>query len=131
MNIKEPKLRDFPKMEARMEHRKHQRIELKNYCVDAADGGGFFQGVIGDVSKFGVSLRGLSTRINLGTRQLTIVVSGQGHNFRMNVRPRWMKKDGASKTVGAEILNPPWGWTEFVISLEPKVEQDVWASVTL
>jgi hypothetical protein len=124
-------LRDFCKMEAWMEHRKHQRIELKHYCVDAADGGGFFQGVVGDVSKFGLSLLGLSTRINLGAKKMTIVVSGQGNNFRMNIRPRWTKTDGASKSIGAEILDPPWGWTEFVMSLEPQVDQDVWASVTL
>jgi hypothetical protein len=118
-------------MEAWMEHRKHQRIELKNYCVDAADGGGFFQGGVGDVSKFGVSLLGLSPRINVGAKKMTIVVSGQGNNFRMNVRPRWTKTDGASKSIGAEILNPSLGWTVFVMSLEPKGEQDVWASVTL
>lgn len=114
-----------------MEHRNYQRIELKNYSVDAADGRGFFQGAVSDVSRFGVCLMGLSPRINADAKRMTIVIGGQGKNFKMNIRPRWTMSDGVSKSVGAEILNPPWGWTEFVMSREPKVDQDVWASVAV
>jgi len=114
-----------------MEHRNYQRIALENYCVDAADGKGFFQGAVSDVSRFGVCLMGFSTRINVGAKRMTIVVSGQGKNFKMNIRPRWTMTDGVSKSVGAEILNPPWGWTEFVMNCEPKVDQDVWATVAI
>ncbi len=62
---------------------------------------------------------------------MTVVVSGQGKNFRMNIRPRWTKTDGVSKSIGAEILNPPWEWTEFVMSREPKVDHDAWATVAM
>ena len=114
-----------------MEHRNHQRITLKDYSVDAADGRGFFQGTMSDISRFGVCLMGFPAKINATAKKMTIIVSGQGKNFRMNIRPRWTMTDGSSKTIGAEILNPPWGWTEFVMSYEPKEDQDVWASVTL
>jgi hypothetical protein len=114
-----------------MEHRNYHRIALKNFSVDAADGRGFFQGAVSDISRFGVCLMGLPPRINSAAKRMTIIVSGQGKNFRMNVRPRWTMTDGVSKTVGAEILSPPWGWTEFVMSHEPRVDQDAWASVTM
>lgn len=114
-----------------MDHRHYQRIELKNFSVDASDGRGFFQGAVNNVSRFGVCLKGLSKRIDAGSKFMTIVISGQGRNFKIKIRPRWTMTDGVSKSVGAEILNPPWGWTEFVVSREPKVDQDVWATITL
>ena len=115
-----------------MDKRNHPRIDLNNLFVDASDGVGFFQGVVSDVSRFGVCVSDLPKRLDGRAKKMTIIVNGQGHNFKMNVRPRWSSNNGASKSVGVEILNPPWGWTEFVMGLEPKMEHDdVWASVSL
>lgn len=114
-----------------MEHREFQRIELKNFCVDAADGKGFFQGEVSNVSRSGVCLKGFSKKADATVKLMTIIVSGQGKNFRMNIRPRWTSTDGASKSVGAEILNVPWGWVESIKFREPKEDQDVWATVVI
>lgn len=114
-----------------MEHRNFERIELNGYRVDAADGRGFFQGMVTNVSRSGLCLNGLSKRIDSGVKLMTVVVSGQGKNFKMNIRPRWTKSDDASKSIGASILNPSWGWTEFVMSREPEVEKDIWDTVVI
>lgn len=117
--------------EEKMEKRNHPRIAIKNLSVDASDGVGFFQGMIADASRFGVCVMGLPKKMNGSAKKMTIIVNGKGHNFKMNVRPKWTTTDGVSKFVGAEILNPPWGWTEFIMNHEPKIEDDVWGVVRM
>jgi hypothetical protein len=113
-----------------MERRKYQRMTIENLSVDVSDGVGFFPGVVSDVSRFGMSIADLPMRLNGDAKKMTVVVSGQGRHFKMNVRPRWSTKDGLRKSVGAEITNAPWGWTEFVMNVEP-VFHDVWGEVRL
>jgi len=38
---------------------------------------------------------------------------------------------GARKSLGVEIMDVPWGWTEFVMNFEPAIENDVWGEVRL
>ncbi len=47
-----------------MKQRNHPRLEIKNLSVDASDGVGFFQGMISDVSRFGVCLTDLPKKLN-------------------------------------------------------------------
>lgn len=114
-----------------MEKRNHQRIAIKNLFVDASDGVGFFHGVISDASRFGVCVTDLQKKMDGNVKRMTVIVSGQGRHFKMNVRPKWSTYDGISKSIGAEILNAPWGWTEFIMKFEPKEEDDVWGVVNL
>ena len=114
-----------------MERRKYQRIAMENLSVDVSDGIGFFPGVVSDVSRFGISIADLPMRLNGDVKKMTVVVSGQGGHFKMNIRPRWSAKDGLRKSVGAEITNAPWGWTEFVMNFEPVFHGDVWGEVRL
>jgi len=109
-----------------MEKRRYQRISIKNLSVDASDGVSFFKGVISDVSSVGVCMTDLSKKLDGKVRMITVIVSGQGRNFKMKVRPKWSTYDGVNKSIGAEILNPPWGWVEFVMKFEPTLHNDVW-----
>jgi len=113
-----------------MEKRRHPRIALKNLCVDVSDGVGFFTGTISDFSRFGFCMTDLPKRLNGKVNKMIVVISGQGKNFKMNVVPRWSADNNPTKSVGAEILNAPWSWTEFAMKYEP-VDQDkcVWDSV--
>ena len=114
-----------------MDKRNHPRIAMTSLHVDASDGNGFFEGIIADISRFGVSIKGFPEKLNERTKKLIIVISGQGQNFKMNVKPKWSTTDGISKSVGAEILSPPWGWTEFVMNYEPRIDNDVWDGLKL
>lgn len=111
-----------------MEKRSYPRIGLKNLTVDACDGFGFYVGMISDISRFGLCLTGLSLKLDGGAKKMTVIVSGEGRKFKMNIRPRWSISDNNSKTVGAQILDAPWSWTEFVMDFEPRGKDEVWMS---
>ncbi len=104
---------------------------MDNISVDVSDGIGVFQGFISNVSRFGIQMNDLPKRINAGTKKMTVVVSGTKSNFKMKVVPRWQAIEDARKSVGAEIINAPWSWTEFVMEHEPVQEKGVWDEIHL
>lgn len=113
-----------------MEKRKHQRMEVKNLWADVSDGKGFFSGTVSDLSRFGLCMSDLPGKFDNNSQRISIVISGQGKNFKMLVRPRWSQKEANQKCVGVEIMNAPWGWTEFVMNFEP-APPDVWAEINI
>ncbi len=114
-----------------MGNRVYLRMDVQGLKGDISDGAGFFPGVITDVSRFGMCMAELPTRVNVKTKRMTLVVSGLGKNFKMIVRPRWSENMGRRKMVGFEILNTPWEWTDFVMNLEPREEQNIWDVINL
>lgn len=112
-----------------MEKRRHQRIEIKNFWADVSDGKGFFSGVVTNLSRFGLGMTDLPAKLDSNQR-LSIVISGHGRNFKMLVKPRWAQKESMQKSVGVEIMNAPWGWTEFIMQMETPPD-DVWGEITL
>ncbi len=109
-----------------MGNRVYQRLEVKGISADLSDGKGFFPGVVSDVSRFGVGMTDLPKRINENTRRMTVVISGNGKNFKMLVKPRWAESVGRRKIMGFEIINTPFEWTDFIMKLEPRKERDGW-----
>ena len=98
---------------------------MGNLPIDVADGSGFFQGVVSDISRSGLCMTDLSERLDGDVEKLTVVVSGKEASFRMNVRPRWYTYGGVTKTIGVEVINAPLGWMEFVLDVEPVFHQDL------
>jgi hypothetical protein len=103
-----------------MEKRIHPRIPLRNLSVDASDGFGFSQGRIADVSRLGLCMTDLPDSLNGQVNKMIAIIRGQGKNFKMTVRPKWSTTDGASQSVGVEIVNPSGDWMEFIRRFEPK-----------
>ena len=97
-------------------------MRIRNLAVDASDGVGFLQGAVVDASRFGICVTDLQRRKGGPPAKMTFIVSGQGENFKMTVRPRWSFIQGAGKSVGAEIIDPPRGWTEFIMKFEPTTQ---------
>lgn len=114
-----------------MENRSYPRIALNDLTVDACDGFGFYVGMISDISRFGLCLTGFSLKLDERVMKMTVIVSGEGKKFKMNIRPRWSISDNHSKTVGAQILDAPWSWTEFVMDFEPQVRDKFWRSAAI
>jgi hypothetical protein len=114
-----------------MEKRQHLRIAMESLSVDVADGVGFFQGAVSDVSRFGVCMTDLPKRLNGDATKMTIVISGKSGHFKMNVRPRWYTHGGVRKSVGVEIIDAAPDWREFVMSFEPVLQKDVWGEIRL
>ena len=113
-----------------MEKRRHQRVEVDNLNVDISDGMGFFTGTISDISRFGLKVENVPKRLNDSVKQLSIVISGKGQHFKVKARPRWTVRQPISKSVGIEIVQAPFGWTEFVMNFEP-AKDDVWGEIQL
>jgi hypothetical protein len=107
-----------------VEKRKYQRIEMDSFSVDVADGLGFYQGMVSDISRLGIRMTDLPKRLRKNAKILTIVVSGKGRHFKMNVMERWSIKDGARKSIGVEIINTPQNWTKFVMEFETALTKD-------
>ena len=113
-----------------MEKRRHQRMAVNNLLVDISDGWRVFSGTVSDVSRFGLKIDDVPKKLDERAKKLSLVVSGNGQNFKMKARPRWANRQTISKMIGIEIVNAPWGWTEFVMDFEPESD-DVWGEITI
>ena len=100
-----------------MEKRHHPRIPLRNLFVDASDGFEFCQGRISDISKSGVCMTDLPKSFSRDANEMTAIITGRGKYFRMIVRPKWSTSDDIGQSVGAEIIDPPLSWKEFILRL--------------
>ncbi len=105
-----------------MEKRRHQRIEVNNFTVDISDGLGFSGGTMCDISRFGMKVDNVAKRLDDNAKQLSVVISGMGKNFKIKAKPRWTVHQPACKSVGIEIIHAPFGWTEFVMNFEPATD---------
>ncbi len=114
----------------KMEKRRHQRMTVDNLLADISDGMRVFHGTVTDVSRFGLKLDEIPKKLDDRAKRLSIVVSGEGKNFKMKARPRWASRQSISKKIGIEIINAPWGWTEFVMDSEPETD-DIWGKITI
>ena len=113
-----------------MDKRRHPRMAVDGLTVDLSDGRGFFNGTVGDLSRFGLLVENVPKRLDEMAPIYSVIVSGRGHNFKMKARLRWSVRQSISKKVGIEILKASWGWTEFVMQFEPKPD-DVWGTLEL
>lgn len=108
-----------------MNKRRHQRMVLTDMVADISDGKGFFFGTVHDISRFGLALNDIPSKINFHAEYLTVIVNGQGGHFKLRIKPRWEIVDGHQKTIGGQIEKTPFAWTEFVMGFEPE-KDDVW-----
>lgn len=114
-----------------MEKRRRQRTAMTQLSFDAFDGVGFFSGNIADVSRFGICMTDFPRKMKCEARLIKVVITNGSERFKMQVTPKWTSDKGCGKTLGAEILSPPLGWAEFIMSHEPKQKADVWSLVRL
>lgn len=110
-----------------MEKRKHPRLNAIGLEVDISDRVGFSTGTLKDISRFGVCITDIPRKLHTKDNYFTVVISGKGKRFRLQITPQWEKKDGLSTITGAFIDNAPWDWTEMIMQLEPQ-DNDVWST---
>ena len=99
---------------------------ITNIEADISDGKGFFSGVVQDISRFGLSISDVPKRLDKSADIYSVILDGPGTHFKLLARPIWEDDDGISKTIGAQIENSPWTWTEFVMRHEPENGEDDW-----
>ena len=107
---------------------------MTNLCVDVSDGHRFFSGIVSDISRFGFCMTDLPKNLNADVKKMTVIISGHEKRFKMIVKPKWSTKENFTKSVGVEILDVLWDWTEFAMDYEPVPHKDdvcVWAGVRI
>lgn len=109
-----------------MDKRKHPRMNISHIEADISDGKGFFTGMVTDISRFGLSITDVPKKLDRTADIYSVILDGPGTHFKLLARPVWENDDGTSKTIGAQIENSPWTWTEYVMRHEPEREEDVW-----
>lgn len=89
--------------------------------VDISDGRGFYTGMVQDISRFGISISNIPKRLDKDADIYSVILDGPGTHFKLLAKPVWEEEDGFNKTIGAQIENSPWTWTEFVMRHEPLI----------
>ncbi len=112
-----------------MNKRRHQRIEVQNVVADLSGEVNFFSGTVNDVSLCGMSLADVPKELHDWKKELSIIVSAKGKDYKMLVVPKWLSKNYSETLMGLEILNAPLDWTIFVLNYEP-TDEDTWATIT-
>ena len=110
-----------------MERRKHIRISAVGMEADISDMIGFSTGTLKDISRFGVCITDIPRKLHPRNNFVTVIISGKGERFTLQLRPKWEKQDGLTMATGTIIGGVPWDWTEMIMQLEPQYE-DAWAS---
>lgn len=116
-----------------MEKRRHDRVRLKGYISDIADGNFIYGGILEDVSTEGLRLNDLPTRFSVEGKKYSIVVSGgpAANHYKLIVVPCWNQENGASMDVGFKVVQAPADWKALVRKIVPiekneEEDEDVW-----
>ena len=110
-----------------MNRRRYPRILLTGMVADISDGRGFFTGTVHDVSRVGISLDDIPSKMSSHAELLTVIVNGQGGHFKLKLKPKWENVAGRQKLVGGRIEQCPIAWTDFVMNFEPEPD-DIWGN---
>ena len=111
-----------------MNKRRHQRIEVQNVVANLSDKVDFFSGIVSDVSRAGMSLADVPKELHSWEKELSIIVSAKGKDYKMLVVPKWFSNNFSETRMGLEILDAPLGWTIFVLNYEP-TDEEIWATI--
>ena len=113
-----------------MEKRRHDRVTNQKLLVNISDGAGFYTGTVKDFSRAGLLLDDVPKRLNAKAKNISVIIDNNTNNFKFKAKPRWTKQQAISQLVGFEIVNPPWGWAEYVIENQEKPRKKL-AEITI
>ena len=108
--------------------RRYSRKDVQGMEADISDDIGFCSARVRDVSRFGICLSEMPRKLRVKGDTFLLVVSIQGHRFKMYAQHRWVSDQGLDRLLGVEIKNPTLNWTEFVSTMETD-KDDVWGSL--
>jgi hypothetical protein len=115
--------------EVTMNKRRHQRVEVQNLVANLSDGVECFSGTVSDICRLGILLKDIPHRLKSQGKNLSIIVSAKGRDFKMQVEAKWVSGKDSENKMGLAILNPSFDWTLFVMIYEP-ADEDIWAVAT-
>ena len=101
-----------------MSSRINPRVFVQGLCGDISDGESFYTGVIDNISLSGMSISKLPKTVDNKTELLSVMVEGGNRYFKLLLKQCWETEDGENRTIGTEIQNSPWLWSEFVLQCQ-------------
>ncbi|MFW2367193.1 MAG: PilZ domain-containing protein [Desulforhopalus sp.] len=112
-----------------MNKRRHQRNEVQNVVANLTDGVDSFSGTVNDVSRAGISLADIPKELHDWDKELSVIVSAKGKDYKMLAVPKWTDKNYTETRMGLVIIDAPLDWKLFVMDYEP-TDEDMWAATT-
>lgn len=98
--------------------RQHPRLKVDGVVAHVSDGMSYCEGLVNDVSKFGICLKSRADKLDRKAEKLGVLLIGNGKYFQVQVKPKWGKGDGLEESIGAEIEDAYWDWDKFRENIE-------------
>ena len=108
-----------------MDLRKHTRFNTSGIEVGISDRVGFSTGTIKNVSHYGLCITDITRRIHSKDKHITLTIPDSRRRFKLQVIPKWQKQSGHTMIMGINIEKQSWLWTEMIMRLEPKNEDEL------
>ena len=101
-----------------MEHRKYPRLNAAEMDISISDRIGFSNGIVKDVSRFGVCITDIPRRLQPENDCITVVINNRDKRFKLQLKPQWEKQEGLTIATGTAIDEAPWEWVELIMRME-------------
>lgn len=98
--------------------RQYPRLKVDGVVAHVSDGMSYCEGLVNDVSKFGICLKSRADKLDRKAEKLGVLLIGNGKYFQVQVKPKWERGDGLEDSVGAEIEDAYWDWDKFRENIE-------------
>lgn len=103
-----------------------KRLQSYGFTVDIDNGEMLVDGCIENISRDGMKVTFLPNHFFIEDRKYITVTSGYNKNFKLEIRPCWIKKivPGNYHEIGFKILNPSESWDAFIQTMVPEFEPE-------
>ncbi len=111
----------FKRKPAKMtaDKRVHPRITFhEDTIARIAIGDTICTGLVGNMSKFGISLKNLPEVFSEEIDKLTVVIRKYGVDHNLTIVPKWKAYTETGHQLGAEIAFATSGWEDFLVQTE-------------
>jgi hypothetical protein len=101
-----------------MEQRQHIRSSINGLTVYISDQAGLCNGVIKDISRFGICIGDIPRKLQTKNGSFNAVINGKGNTFKLQLKEKWKDENGQTTIIGAGIDDAPWDWAEMTLRHE-------------
>lgn len=111
----QPVKRLFPRVLDGTEKRAEKRIVTPGLLAEISDGQGVYEGVVTNMSMFGVCLSNIPERLLVSKSKLSVTIKDKTEEYRLLVTPSWNQMDRVMGcAIGGRLDTAPPRWRDFV-----------------
>lgn len=98
--------------------RMYPRLATEQFKVAVTDGTNHYEGILGNISKFGIHIAQLPAETDYQSTLLSVEIQSNDATYKLRVKPKWDYKTDSSVNMGVVVVNQPLGWAGFINSIE-------------